>query len=312
MASFGGLPIGSFSGRGADLSPLMQFLAMRREDAARAQAAKQFQAQQQQSALMALMQRQLAEKEMAQRGTEFQAAQQSQAAAREQDQQQFEAQQARIREAEQAQAEIARMAEKTRADEQARLLRGQLAREGEAKAEENRRLVSNKTTALTVAGLEERLTQHMNLLASAGQPADPVAALEAVTHEAMARVREIDDADAQAAAVAAVMEWKRSKEAEVLGRAQYQAFREDKEAKRYDMAEGRRLQARDRVRKEIDAENRQIDDELKDKLDELKDLRMIARGVVPGMNPEVAKAAIPGLEQEIADLRAKRKPYPVD
>ena len=77
---FNGMPLGSFSGRGADFQPF-QFILEQRRLAAQAEAQrKQQAAAQQQSFVMALMAKKQQEAELAQQAQQFQASQQARAA----------------------------------------------------------------------------------------------------------------------------------------------------------------------------------------------------------------------------------------
>lgn len=100
---FSGMPLGSFSGRGADFQPMQFFLEQRRLAAQAEAQRKQQAAAQQQSFVMALMAKKQQEAELAQQAQQFQASQQARAAEKQMAAEQFAAEQRRL----EAQAKMA-------------------------------------------------------------------------------------------------------------------------------------------------------------------------------------------------------------
>ena len=210
--SFSGNLLGTFSGRGADVSP-MQFIQEMRQRAIQAEQQKKMQQQQMaQSFTMALMARKQQEAEMAQQGAQFQAQQQQRIAEKNMAGEQFRSEQDRLREAQKAQDDLRKLGEARQLETERRLQSQFDETRGLQRAADDRRALGRNVQTATIRGLEQRFA------GMSGIPGfDPLQTLDTLEASALEETKSIDDPEAQAIAVTEIRQWRAEKEAQ-LGR----------------------------------------------------------------------------------------------
>lgn len=288
---FNGMPLGSFSGRGADFQPMQFFLEQRRLAAQAEAQRKQQAAAQQQSFVMALMAKKQQEAELAQQAQQFQASQQARAAEKQMAQEQFRAEQNRLREAEQAQLELRKLGEQRAATERQR---AQEEQRGLVAKAENRRALGLNVHAATVRGLEQRFQQF-----SAIPGSDPIQALDAIEAQALDETKQIDDPEAQALAVEEIRAWRADKESQLRNRGSDADARDQRGLRNKAAAEEADRKARaDKNRTKIAAGRAELAG-IKDDLDRLADDLSEARYLKDA-------GRIKEIEDEMSKLRKRR------
>lgn len=289
-SSFSGNLLGSFSGRGADVSP-MQFIQEMRQRAIQAEQQKKLQQQQMaQSFTMALMAKKQQEAEMAQQGQQFQQSQAQRAAEHAQAGEQFRSEQERIREAARAQEELRKLGEARQLETERRLQAQHDETRALQGAAEDRRALGRNVQTATIRGLEQRF--------QAARGTDPLQALDAIESQALEETKGIDDPEAQAMAIAEVRQWRAEKEAQLGRRESLGSMIEGRKSLAADKAEGRKLQGeRDAARAKTSSVRAQlatIKAQIDRRGDELSEARYLKDTNRVG-----------ALEKQIADLEAK-------
>ena len=227
---FSGMPLGSFSGRGADLSPFQFIMEQRARAAQQAEQKKLAQQQMQQSFTMALMAKKQQEAEMAQQGQQFQAQQQQRIAEKEMAAEQFRAEQDRIREATRAQDELRKLGETRQADEleQRRL---------EAKAIEDRDAQRRGLQAKGAEAMTWVATQAAPVLATnIERLGDPVGAIDATEAWLLDAAQRDQDPERRAQTIAQIADWRAEQEKKLLGRETIKSITEARAASAEDRA----------------------------------------------------------------------------
>lgn len=289
-SSFSGNLLGSFSGRGADVSP-MQFIQEMRQRAIQAEQQKKLQQQQMaQSFTMALMAKKQQEAEMAQQGQQFQQSQAQRAAEHAQAGEQFRSEQERIREAARAQEELRKLGEARQLETERRLQAQHDETRALQGAAEDRRALGRNVQTATIRGLEQRF--------QAAHGVDPLQALDTIESQALEETKGIDDPEAQAMAIAEVRQWRAEKEAQLGRRESLGSMIEGRKSLAADKAEGRKLQGeRDAARAKTSSVRAQlatIKAQIDRRGDELSEARYLKDTNRVG-----------ALEKQIADLEAK-------
>lgn len=245
MAGFVGMPLGSFSGRGADFQPMQFIMQLRQRQAEAEQARKDQAAATQQSFLMSMMAQKQRQQELLQRQAEA-------AASRDLEQQnqrrladQFRSEQARLQGQEQRRLDADRAAQTFResqiakAEEEKRALRTQ---------DENTRALASNVRAAAASGMERRYSD----LVDGVLQVDPLEALDRVERDALAEASKIDDPDAKAMAVEEARAWRASKEKQIMSRESLRSVMEARKAQAEDRAENRkRLETQEAGRRKV-------------------------------------------------------------
>ena len=299
---FNGMPLGSFSGRGADFQPF-QFILEQRRLAAQAEAQRRQQAAaQQQSFVMALMQKKQQEAELAQQAQQFQASQQARAAEKQMAAEQFRAEQQRLRDAEQAQLELRKLGEQRAAKESNQR---SLDRQAEIDSEAAKRgLQAKGAEAMTWVETQAAPVLATNI----ERLGDPLKALDATEAWLIDAAQNDQDLQRRAATIAQIRAWRKNKQDEIEGGERIKSTSEYRAGLAADRAEGRCLQSeRDRANK-IAKANKPIEDEI-ERLQKRQATMAAAaaafKGQPEGKNLEDEIAA---LDEKITALRAKLQP----
>lgn len=296
MAGFAGMPLGSFSGRGADFQPFQFIMQLRQRQAEAEQARKDQAAATQQSFLMSMMAQKQRQQELLQRQAEA-------AASRDLEQQnqrrladQFRSEQARLQGQEQRRLDADRAAQTFResqiakAEEEKRALRTQ---------DENTRALASNVRAAAASGMERR---YSDLVDSVLQ-VDPLEALDRVERDALAEASKIDDADAKAMAVEEARAWRASKEKQIMSRESLRSVMDARKAQAEDRTENRkRLDTQESGRKALAAlKARAII--LDKKIERLRDDIAVAEGL--NKSTDELRKKLAELEEEEAGVVAE-------
>lgn len=296
MAGFAGMPLGSFSGRGADFQPFQFIMQLRQRQAEAEQARKDQAAATQQSFLMSMMAQKQRQQELLQRQAEA-------AASRDLEQQnqrrladQFRSEQARLQGQEQRRLDADRAAQTFResqiakAEEEKRALRTQ---------DENTRALASNVRAAAASGME----RHYSDLVDSVLQVDPLEALDRVERDALAEASKIDDADAKAMAVEEARAWRASKEKQIMSRESLRSVMDARKAQAEDRTENRkRLDTQESGRKALAAlKARAII--LDKKIERLRDDIAVAEGL--NKSTDELRKKLAELEEEEAGVVAE-------
>ena len=230
VGGFSGNLLGSFSGRGADVSP-MQFIQELRQRAVQAEQQKKLQQQQmQQSFLVSLMQKKQQEAELQ---AQTQQAQQNQAYRQQESTraaEQFKSEQQRIMDAEKAQQELRALSESRQSEELRQ--RGLEAKAQQDAVAQKRGLQAKGAEALTWVE-----TQAAPILATNTERlGDPLKALDATEAWLLDAAQRDQDPERKAQTIAQISEWRAVQERKLLGRESLASSKEARAASAEDRA----------------------------------------------------------------------------
>lgn len=240
MAGFSGMPLGSFSGRGADFQPFQFIIQLRQRQAEQEQARKEQAAAAQQSFLMAVMSQKQQQQALAQRQQEamMQREMEQQNQARLADQ--FRSEQSRLQGAEQRRLEME--AERLKAAQDQDVAQ---AKAKESEAAQRRTLQTKGAEAMTWV---ETQAQHV-LDTNMKNLGDPMAALDATEAWLKDAAARDPDAERRAATIANIVEWRNTKEKQILGRESFRSIADARESQNEERALRGKDRAEERERK---------------------------------------------------------------